>query len=168
MKNPSRCFLPIVKSTILNENEKKITATTMLDSGNELNIMNSRLCDELKLRGDEITIDMVGVAGEIIRKKTKIVEVTVEDRMGYKTQIQCIVLDKACGNAISVDPKVVSHLRKKTIPKDIYMEGGEIELLIGMSAPRLHQQISIWRRRGNNDYGDSIWTLVSQKNTRRL
>ena len=79
----------------------------------------------------------------------------VEDRLGFQTSIRCIVLERTCGNAVKVDPQALSSLREKVpIPKDIYLGGGEIELLIGMTAPRLHQQISM--------YGDANGLMVME------
>ena len=71
-------------------------------------------------------------------------EVIVEDRMGNKTPIQCIVLDKTCGNAqkFNID-HMKSYFKGKKLPDDLVSDGGEIDLLIGMSCPRLHQQVTI-------------------------
>ena len=130
----------------MDNNETRVSVTTILHSGSELNVINSRLCEKLRLDGSSISINIVGVAGEIIRKRTKVVDLIVEDRMGYRTPIQCIVLDKTCGNALKFDSQILSSLEKNiNIPKnDIYTNGGEIELLTGMTSPRLHQQISMY------------------------
>ena len=140
-----QCFLPIVKSIVIN-NETRVSVTTILDSGSELNVINSKLCEKLRLDGSSISINIVVVAGEIIRNHPKIVDLIVEDRMGYRTPIQCSVLDKTRGKALKFDSQILSSLEKSiTIPKnDIYMNSGEIELLIGMTSPRLHQQISMY------------------------
>ena len=55
---------------------------TILDSGSELNVISSNLCNILRLQGSPISINIVGVAGKVIKKKTVVVELTVEDRMG--------------------------------------------------------------------------------------
>ena len=78
----------------------------------------------------------------------KFVDLTVEDRMGVQTSIECIVLDKTCGKALEVDPAVFETLEKFIIPEDIVLTGGDVELLIGVNRPRLHQQVSLY---GNSD-----------------
>ena len=144
-----RCFLPIVKSTVVH-NQNRIAATTLLDSGSELNVMCRKLCNRLGLSGTSTSINMVGVAGEIHQRRTEIVDVVIEDRMGYRTPIQCIVLDKTCGTALKIDPCIFSLLDENaTIPAtEIHTSGGEVELLLGMACPRLHQQISMYGQKG--------------------
>ena len=61
---PLRCFLPIVRSIVAHK-EKRIAATTLLDSGSELNVMSSKLCKRLGLAGTPISINFVGVAGDV-------------------------------------------------------------------------------------------------------
>ena len=147
---PARCFLPVVKSTVIN-NGLKVHATTLLDSGSELNVMSSKLFKKLRLSGSPITINIVGVAGEVTQRKTNIVDVTIQDRMGCQTEIQCIVLDKTCGNALKVDERVLTRFGE-TLPvakTELHLSGGEIELLIGMTSPQMHQQISLFGRKND-------------------
>ena len=80
-KFPSRCCLPIVRSTAVN-NETEVTAITILDSGSDLNVINPRLCKKLGLVGSFITINRVGVGGEVTQRRTKVVNLVIEDRMG--------------------------------------------------------------------------------------
>ena len=106
---PRRCFLPIVKSTLISISSKiQGEATTILDSGSELNIMNSTLCKKIRLIGSPVLIDIVGVGGKVFKKQTKCVNVLIEDHIGYQTPIECIVLDKTCGMALKVDSSVLS------------------------------------------------------------
>ena len=151
---PSRCFLPVFKSMVLHSNQK-VRATVLLDSGSELNVMSSKLYKKLILNGPPITINIIGVAGEVTQRKTNVVEVTIQDRLGFQTTLQCIVLDQACGKAIEVHPRILSIFGDNLpVPKEELLlsgggggGGGEIELLVGMTSPHLHQQLSLYGRR---------------------
>ena len=55
-------------------NETRVTTITILDSGSELNVINSKLCKKLGLVGSFITINIVSVAGEITQRKTIVVD----------------------------------------------------------------------------------------------
>ena len=50
----------------------------------------------------------MGVGGKVFKKRTKRVNVLIEDCMGYQTPIECIVLDKTSGMALKVDSSVLS------------------------------------------------------------
>ena len=144
---PRRCFLLIVKSTLIRISSKiQVQATTILDSGGELNIMNSTLCKKLRLIGLPVLIDIVGVGSEVFKKQSKCVNVLIEDRMGYQTPIECIVLDKTFGMALKVDSSILSTFWENLPfpPNNIFMEDGERELLLGMASPNLHLQISLY------------------------
>ena len=145
---PSRCFLPVFKSTVLHNNQK-VRTTVLLDSGSELNVMNSKLYKKLKLNGSPITINVIGVAGKVTQRKTNVVEVTIQDRLGFQTTLQCILLDQACGKAIEVHPRILSIFGDNLpVPKEeLLLSGGEIELLVRMTSPHLHQQLSLYGRR---------------------
>ena len=150
-----RCYLPIVNS-VVRSTKNVLTVKTLLDSGSELNIISSNLCKLLQLQGTPITINLIGVAGKTIKKKTVIVELIIEDRMGYQTPIQCIVLDQTCGKALQIDHNILKDWgARNPLPKNLVIDGGEIELLIGMACPRLHQQISM--------YGDEEMTIVETR-----
>ena len=70
---PRRCFLPIVKSTLISISSKiQGQATTILDSGSELNIMNSTLCKKLWLIGSPVLIDIVGVGGKVFKNEPSV------------------------------------------------------------------------------------------------
>ena len=107
------------------------------------------------MHGYATSINIVGVSGKIIKKNTKVEDLLVEDRMGYRTPIQCIGLDKTCGNALRIDPHILQTLGQiVSIPGDIFVAGGEIDLLIGMSCPCLHQQILM--------YGDNHGLMIME------
>ena len=148
---PLRCFLPVVNATVIGENNR-IRVTAMLDSGSELNVISSKLYEKLGLRGFETDISIIGVSGLSVRKSTKVVDIFVEDRLGCRTKIQCVVLDKTCGNAISVDPRIVQSLERIGISGGMVTAGGEIDLLIGMTYPNLHQQTALY----GNDRGLTV------------
>ena len=78
-----------------------------------------------------------------------VVEVTIQDRLGFQTKLQCIVPDQACGKAIEVHPRILSIFGDNLpVPKEErLLSGGEIELLVGMTSPHLHQQLSLYGRR---------------------
>ena len=144
MGQPRRSMLPIVKSVVINGNAR-VTATTLLDGGSEIHIMNSKLCNRLGLKGMPIRVSIVGVGGKILEKKVQQVEVLVEDRVGNQIMIECIVLENTCGKAVEIHPDVISLLETEImLPKDeLILKGGDIDLLIGMATPLLHQQISL-------------------------
>ena len=121
---------------------------TIQDSGSELNVISTKLCNKLGLTGLPIVVNTIGVAANVTPICTKMVDLTVDDRMGVQTSMECIVLDKACGKALEIDPVIFETLEKFIIPEDIVVTGGDVELLIGMNRPCLHQQVSMY---GNPD-----------------
>ena len=63
--------------------------------------------------------------------------------MGNKTPIQCMDLDKTCGNAQQFNMNDMKlFFKEKALPEDLVSDGGEIDLLIGISCPKLYQQVS--------------------------
>ena len=127
-----------------------MSAITILDTGSELNVINTKLYNKLGLKGTPITVTIVGITGKTMQKSTKVVDLIVEDRMGLQTSLQCIVLDKTCGNALQVDKEIFSLFGDIKVPeRELVTTGGEVELLIGMNTPRLHQQISMYGKQNN-------------------
>ena len=89
---------------------------------------------------------MVGVGGVINRTKTKKVELLVKDNIGEQNIIECIVLNQACGRVLKMDTKIIENCGSKLLEdKGIFTQGGEVDLLIGMSRPELHKQFSLER-----------------------
>ena len=116
---PPHCYLPILRATVIHK-KKTRSVLTILDSGSELNVISTKLCNKLGLTGVPIVVNIIGVAANVTRLHTKLVDLTVEDRMGVQTSIECIVLDKTCGKALEVDPAVFETLEKFSIPEDMY------------------------------------------------
>ena len=87
-------------------------------------------------------VNMVGIGGVITCVKSKKVNVTVKDNEGVESEIECIVLHQACGHALEMDNQTLEIcgdvLKEKGICKII----GEIDLIIGMTVPDLHKQLS--------------------------
>ena len=63
-------------------------------------------------------------------------------------------MTQTCGNTVKLDPRIFSYFVDDiTVPeKAIYIGGGKIEILIGMTCPRLHQQISMYGQQNINRY----------------
>ena len=121
---PPRCYLPIVRATVINE-EKKMSVITILDTGSELNVINTKLYNKLGLKGTPITVTIVGITGKTMQKSTKVVDLIVEDRMGLQTSLQCIILDKTCGNALQVDKEIFSLFGDIKVPeRELVTTGG--------------------------------------------
>ena len=141
----SRSFLPVVQVT-LSHNEINRNYTALLDSGSEINIISSRCYQQLRLKGEPIVLSMVGVGGVINRITTKKVEVLLTDKFGEETIIECIILSQACGQVVRMNSKMIEICGSKLLQdKGIFTQGGEVDLLIGMSRPELHKQFSLER-----------------------
>ena len=147
--NPSRAYLPIFRAKSIS-NEKTVNATVPLDSASELVIMSRKLANSLKLKGTPIVIETIGVGAIVTQQITEKVEFFLEDRMGNQVFVEAIVLEKACGRAIPIPVKTVEEISNKLQinMNHLYTKGGEIDLLVGMSVPQLHKQIS-FRDSGN-------------------
>ena len=61
----NRCMLPIV-NTVVKGNNIRVNAITLIDNGSELDIMNTKLCNELGLVGTPIKVNIVGAGGETL------------------------------------------------------------------------------------------------------
>ena len=143
-RNLLQAFLPIVKSKF--NSEKGIAmATTSLDSSSEINILSKKMAKVLGLRGENIIIDTIGVGGISTKQSTKRVTLLIEDKMGFETQIEAIVLDKVCGYALPIPNDIVAKVSSRVgiNPESIYSKGGEIDLLLGMGNTQLHEQTKI-------------------------
>ena len=139
---PQRCYLPVVRMKVKN-GEKEMVVTAALDSLSELNIITPRTCELLGLKGVSTTVGIIGAGGTITHTETKIVELNVIDESGTATNIECVVLKKACGKALPMDSGVLDSCRSATDISKIVTCGGEIDLLIGQSKPKLHQQLDM-------------------------
>ena len=120
-------------------------ATTLLDTGSEVNIISKRMANYLGLRGIPINIETIGVGGVSTHQNTEKVELIIEDAKGKEIVIDAIVLKKPCGNALSIPKEIIDDvITELTIgPNDLYSEGGEIDLLLGMSDPQVHKTLYI-------------------------
>ena len=136
-------MLPIVKSLVKN-GDISLEATTLINSGSELNFMNSKLCKSLGLGGVPVKVNIIGVGGEVLRKVVKKVDVVIEDRTGCQTWIEYIVLDNPCGKAVPNDSEIIDILSTEInkCKSELFSTGSEIDILIGMAIPQLHQQLS--------------------------
>ena len=103
-----RCMLPMVNSLVKN-GAVQVTATTLLDSGSELHIMNTKLYKQLGLNRSTISLNIVGVGGQILRRQVPKIEVVIVDQHGNET-IECVVLENTCGRGISIPGDVINHL----------------------------------------------------------
>ena len=104
-----RCMLPIVNSLVKN-GAVQVTATTLLDSGSEFHIMNTKLYKQLGLNGSTISLNIVGVGGQILRRQVPKVEVVIVDQHGNETTIECALLEKTCGRALRIPGDDINHL----------------------------------------------------------
>ena len=117
----------------------------VLGSCSELNIITTRCCNKLKLRGTPTIISVTGAGGHVTLARSKIVEVMIVDTFGVKTSLECVVFDKACGRSLKIDGEIIEKckLKYKLDEKDIVSEGGDIDILVGMPKPALHRQFSM-------------------------
>ena len=141
---PKRCYLPIVKSKIVN-GSNRAEVTTILDSGSELTIITPKYYELLKLKGIPTNVSIIGAGGVTTTLRTKLVEFYVEDNLGVSTLVEGVVLQKACGKALPLDPTVIKECktRYKIDESKLVTEGGKIDLLLGMSVPNLHRQLHV-------------------------
>ena len=97
-----RSFLTATVVTLSNKGREVLT-TAVMDSGSEINIITPRCCRKLNLKGVPAVMNIVGAGGATNNIRTEIAEMTVKDKYGEETIIECIVLNKACGKILSVD-----------------------------------------------------------------
>ena len=139
----SRSCLPIMRVQVKSAQRSRI-CTVSLDSHSEINIISSRCAQQLGLVGEPFLLIIEGAGGVKTMMRTKIVCLKVVDRSGESHELECVVLNKACGRAVKIDKKLISNENVKTLKEmGVYTEGGEIDLLIGMTNPLLHKQIAL-------------------------
>ena len=141
-RNLDRSFLPVVRVTICS-GVNLVPSTAILDSGSEINIITPRCLRKLNLKGVDVTMDIVGAGGIVTNIRTKMVEVSIKSIHGDETVLECIVLDKACGKICPVDQSKFNEDEKSLLSSTgVYTKGGDVDILIGMSVPELHKQLS--------------------------
>ena len=138
-----RSLLPIVPVTLCND-EHYVKCTTLLDSGSEINVMSLKCYQKLCLRGENVSLNVVGVGGVMSRVKSKKVKVMVKDSKQKEVEIDCIVLSQACGRMRGIDEEIIESCNKSSFQaQQLFRHSGEVDLIIGMSNPELHQQITM-------------------------
>ena len=105
-KHRTRSLLPAVKMHLRNRHYE-YTAIGLLDSVSEIHIMSSNYCNRLQLVGVPVIVNIVCAGGVVVRKKTKKVEVSVKDVCGVEKQVECIVLDQACGSVLPINKELL-------------------------------------------------------------
>ena len=74
------------------------------------------------------------------------VTVKIKDREGEEITIECIMLSQACGCVLNMDTPIIENCGRELLQnRNVYTKGGEVDLLIGMSMPELHKQLSFQR-----------------------
>ena len=137
--NLSRSFLPVVNVT-LKRNGREFVSKAVLDSGSELNIITSKCCKRLNLKGKPIDINIVGAGGVTSGTRTKMVHFFVKDASGNEIYVECIVLNKACGRTLLIDSGCIPEAKGVQKWSELFTGGGEIDFMVGMSSPELHKQ----------------------------
>ena len=66
---PPRCYLPVLRATVMHK-KKTRSVLTILDSGSELNVISTKLCNKLGLTGVPIVVNIIGVAANVTRLHT--------------------------------------------------------------------------------------------------
>ena len=107
-QGPKRCFLPVVEVKLSTDNIT-LTAKAVLDTCSELNIITSRCCERLKLRGTPTQIAITGAGGNVTYSRTQLVEVFIIDNFGEKTLLECIVFNKACGKSLRINEELLRN-----------------------------------------------------------
>ena len=65
---------------------------------------------------------------------------TVVDKSGTETEIECVVLEKPCGNVLPLGDDIFKQLPSHIARDQEHLKlGGEVEIIIGMNAPKLHR-----------------------------
>ena len=137
---PGRSFLPIVNMKLRNGTHQHL-GKALLDSGSEINILSKRCYNQLKLRGESVTISIVGVGGVVTRKFTKKVKLIVTENSGKETEIECVVLDEACGKVNPMEKEILDRFKGYDLVSDNPTnQEEEIDILIGMSSPQFHKR----------------------------
>ena len=83
-----RSFLPATVVTLSNKGREVLT-TAVMDLGSEINIITTRCCRKLNLKGVPAVMNNVG-AGDVTNTiRTEIAEVTVKAKYGEETITEC-------------------------------------------------------------------------------
>ena len=137
-----RCFLPATLVVACNQ-QREVTCTAALDTLSEVNIISSRCYRLLNLKGEKITLDIIGAGGTTTTVRTKVVELGVKDKDGNVTVIECIVLNRACGRMLPVNMNIFNEEEEILLKeRNVFINGGDVDLLIGMTRPELHRHLS--------------------------
>ena len=98
------------------------------------------------LKGKTIYLNLVGAGGITTSIRTKMVYVKIEDRVGEEFTIECVRLSQACGSVLNMDATIIESCGRELLQdKGVYTKGGQVDLLIVMSMPELHKQLSFQR-----------------------
>jgi len=151
---PKRCYLPIVKTNLLN-GDNKAKVTTVLDSGSELSIITPKYYEMLKLKGTPTNVSIIGAGDVTATMRSKLVGFYVEDNFRAVTLVGDGVLQKACGKTLPLDPTVIKecNVKYKLDALKLVTKGAKIYLLLGMLSPNLHRQLHV----EEISNGQAIW-----------
>ena len=141
---PTRCFLPVVNATLQNGN-RKYRARTLLDSGSEINVISTRCYENLGLSGTPVTIKITGAGGVVTERNTRVADVSILDIYGSVTQLECIVMNEACGHVLSIEKGVIESIKNQVDVNidNLVTDEGRVDLLIGLTSPQLHKQLAL-------------------------
>jgi len=67
------------------KNEDKHSIGKALDSGSELNVISKNCFNRFQLKGEPITINIVGAGGVVSERCTNLTNITIVDNMGIET-----------------------------------------------------------------------------------
>ena len=138
----TRSLLPIVPIKV-SHNGVTVHCNTLLDSGSEVNVISAKCYQRLRLKGESICLNVVGVGGSVNHIRSKKVKVVIKEKADEEFEIECIVLSQACGSLLELDDAIIKTCGRKILEeKQLLNRSGNVDLIIGMCAPELHKQLS--------------------------
>lgn len=108
------------------------------DSGSTISLVSSSFVQRHRLKGINVSYDLITVGGNLSSQSTLLHEIPIVDHEGRNHVIQAFEIGDICGSLQNVDVSRLVESFKNLRVDDVIRPDGEIEILIGMKHAMLH------------------------------
>ena len=111
---------------------------TFFDSGSTISLVSSNFVKRHRLKGINVSYDLITVGGNSKSQSTFLHEICIVDHEGRNHVIPAFEIGDICGSLQNVDVSRLVESFKDLPVDDVVRPDGEIEMLIGMKHAMLH------------------------------
>ena len=105
---------------------------TILDPGATLSLITHRAAKMLKLRGEDVTLEIIKVGNTSDTVRSKRYTLCIRDKEGIDWNLFCYGINEITSNASEIDMKSIVSVFSGVTEEDLSRPVGEMDLLIGV------------------------------------